>query len=386
MVDKYVLAKAKDEDILACGECGGAVSAIFKYLLDTDSVDGVLTLSKGNDVYDGIPTYLEDSKDIAKTSGSLHCAPTLFGEFIKNHLNEDKIAVAVKPCDAMSIKELDKRVQLDTDNMYLIGLNCGGTVSPLVARNMIELFYNVDPAEVVKEEIAKGKFIIELANGEEHEVSIDDLEDDGYGRRGNCQRCELKVPRNADIACGNWGAEDGWTFIEICTDKGSKLIENAEEAGFIELKKPSDKSIAIREKIENVMINMGKKAQKNQLYDNYETPEEWESYWDRCIKCYGCRDVCPICYCVECSLEKEHYVPKDQVPPSYLTFQGIKLAHMGFSCINCGQCEDVCPSEIPLSKIYQKVQDKYKQENDFVAGVDEELPPLFSPEKEDIEE
>ena len=41
---------------------------------------------------------------------------------------------------------------------------------------------------VVKEEIAKGKLIIETKDHEEQEISIDELEDEGYGRRTNCQK------------------------------------------------------------------------------------------------------------------------------------------------------------------------------------------------------
>lgn len=385
MNPEYILARSKDPEILEKGECGGAVSSIFKYLLDKEIVDGVLTLSRGEDIYDGIPSVIEDSEDIIKTCGSLHCAPTMFGDMIKKHMNDMKLAVAVKPCDAMSIVELEKRNQIEKDNVYKIGLNCGGTLMPVTARRMIDLFYEVDPDDVLKEEIDKGKFIIELKDGTHKEVKIDDLEERGYGRRSNCQRCDIMVPRNADIACGNWGAEPGWTFIEINTEKGKELVEEAKKEGYIEVKEPSDKSIAIRNKIEESMINLALKFQDKYLEESYPSSENWNRYWNRCIKCYACRDVCPICHCKECALDNESYVLEDQLPPDPLTFQGIRLSHMSFSCINCGQCEDVCPMEIPLV-IYQKMQKKYKDKTGFVAGVSEELPPLYSPEKEQIEE
>jgi formate dehydrogenase subunit beta len=41
----YILAKSQNDDILKAGECGGAVTSIFKYLLDEGLVDGVLALS-----------------------------------------------------------------------------------------------------------------------------------------------------------------------------------------------------------------------------------------------------------------------------------------------------------------------------------------------------
>lgn len=382
MNPEYLLARSKNPKILEKGECGGAVSSIFQYLLDKEIVDGVLTLERGEDVYDGIPSLIEDSEDIIKTCGSLHCAPTMFGDLISKHLTEMKLAVAVKPCDAMAIKELEKRNQLEREKIYEIGLNCGGTVMPITARKMIDLFYEVDPNDVVKEEIDKGKFIIELKDGTHKAVEIDELEEKGYGRRASCQRCDLMIPRNADIACGNWGAEPGWTFIEIITEKGKELVENAKKEGYIEVKTPSKKSLTMRNKIEEVMIKLARKFQDKYLEENYPSPENWDEYWNRCIKCYACRDVCPICHCKECALDKECYVEENQIPPDPLTFQGVRLSHMSFSCINCGQCEDVCPMEIPLAVIYQKMQKKYKDKTGYTAGVSEELPPLYSPEKE----
>ncbi|MCK9152536.1 Coenzyme F420 hydrogenase/dehydrogenase, beta subunit C-terminal domain [Methanobacterium alcaliphilum] len=382
MSSKYILARAKDEKIRENGACGGAVSGLFQYLLDEKEIDGILTLTKGEDVYDGIPALITESSEIIETCGSLHCAPTMVGDLISRFLSDLKVGVAVKPCDAMAINELEKRNQIDPEKVYQIGLNCGGTLMPQTAKRMIELFYEVDPADVIKEEIDKGQFIVELKDGTHKSVKIDDLEEEGYGRRENCQRCELMVPRNADVACGNWGSEDEWTFIEINTPKGEKLVEDAKNKGYVEIKTPSDKLIGIREKVEGIMIKLAQKFQGKLLDAQYPSIEKWDEYWGRCIKCYGCRDVCPVCWCRECELEKEFYQEDGQTPPDPLTFQGVRLSHMAFSCVNCGQCEDVCPMEIPVSKIYDKIQKKYREKTGYVAGVSDEMPPLYSPEKE----
>lgn len=381
MDNEYLLVKSKEKALAEKGECGGAVSSIFKYLLEKGLVDAVLTLKKGEDLYDGIPVLIENPDEIIETCGSLHCAPTQFGNLISKYLQDLRIAVAVKPCDAMSIKELEKRLQIDPEKLYKIGLNCGGTVMPVTAMKMIELFYELDPADVVKEEIDKGQFIVELKDGSQKSVKIDELEDKGYGRRENCQRCEMMVPRNADVACGNWGAEPGWTFVEIITEKGKELIEKARSEGYIEVKTPSEKSLEIRGKIEATMVKLAQKFEEKHLEENYPEMEKWDEYWNRCIKCYACRDVCPLCFCKQCELESDFYTEKDQTPPDPLTFQGVRMSHISFSCCNCGQCEDVCPMEIPLAKIYHRMQKKYQKATGFNAGVDEELPPIYSPEK-----
>ena len=152
MSEKLILAKSKANEITDSGACGGAVSSIFQYLLANELVDGVLTLNKGVDVYDGVPRLLTSAEEVIETCGSLHCAPTMVSDLISDFLADERIAVAVKPCDAKAINELVKRHRIDGDKIITVGLNCGGTVRPEVAQEMIEKFYKVDPSKVVKEE------------------------------------------------------------------------------------------------------------------------------------------------------------------------------------------------------------------------------------------
>ncbi len=380
---KYLQVRAKDPKIIEKGENSGAVTAILKSLLDSKKVDGVLNISKGNNLYDGIPTYTTDSSKLIDTAGSLHCAPTMISDIIARYLKEEIIAVTTKPCDAMAIDEIIKRVGIDRDNVYMIGLNCGGTVRPAVAEEMIRLFYELDPEDIVSEEINKGKFIVELKDGSEKSIKMDDLEDEGYGRRENCQRCELKIPRKADIACGNWGSSKGYTFVEINTPRGEELVQYAIDNEYIEVKKPSEKQLVIRSKIEQVMKKMAKRTQKKYLETEF-TKEEKEDILNRCIKCFRCRDVCPVCNCVTCSMEKEEFKEHPSQKPDPLLMHGIRLGHMAFSCINCGQCDDACPMEIPVSRLFQNVQLKYTKDTGYVSGVSENKPPMYSGEKEKI--
>ena len=99
----YVLARSSNEEIHKAGECGGAVTSIFKYLLDEGLVDGVLALRPCDDVYDGIPTLITNSEDLIGTAGSYHCAPTMVGDLIQKYFVDKKVAVSVKPCDIRSI-------------------------------------------------------------------------------------------------------------------------------------------------------------------------------------------------------------------------------------------------------------------------------------------
>ena len=379
-----IYAWASNPECLKSGECGGAVTSLLKYALESKMVDGVLTVAKGVDLYDAKPVFITDPEDIAKAAGSLHCGTLLLPKLIKKYFNgarDMKIAITLKGCDAKAMYELAKRQQINLDNVIMIGLNCGGSVSPVVGRKMIAEKYEVDPDTVHKEEIDKGKFIIEYEGGEKG-ISIDELEEEGYGRRFNCQRCKTKVPRQCDLACGNWGVigdkAGKATFVEICSDKGADLVTKAKSAGAIETADPNPAGIDIRAKIENSMFKLADKARAKQFGELGEGKERLDyimSETSRCIKCYQCIENCPICYCVECSTRKPHLVPPGQVPPPFM-FHLIRYTHIADSCINCGQCEELCAMDIPNALFMHAIQLEMQDMFGYEPGVNMDLPVL----------
>ena len=95
----------------------------------------------------------------------------------------------------------------------------------------------------------------------------------------------------------------------------------------------------------------------------------------RCIKCYSCIEACPICYCVECSTKKPYLVTPGQVPPNFM-FHLIRYAHIADSCINCGQCEELCAMDIPNALFMHAQQVELEKMFGHVPGVDMSLPLL----------
>ncbi len=387
--DKFY-AKSSDEAIAEAGEYGGAVTTLLKYLLKAGIVDAVLAVESGADLYDAVPILIEDPEDVIKASGSLHFGTLNLAKVVERYLDgaqDMKLAVTVKGCDAMTMVELMKRERVNADNVIMIGLNCGGTMPPVKGRQMMEDFYEVDPDSVVKEEIAKGKLIVETEDGTEKEIPIDDLEEEGFGRRTNCRRCEVNIPKMADLACGNWGVigplAGKATFIEVNSPKGAEVLEKAQEAGVIDLEAPIPKGIEIREKIDGAMVRLADKWQDKDWEDKtgreiFSVLSEYMDDFSRCLKCYGCREACPICYCDDCCLEANNgpdWLSKGEVPPSPM-FHLERMLHMVESCTNCGQCEEVCPGEIPLAKIWHEVNAKIKDQFGYTKGVDNCLLPL----------
>jgi formate dehydrogenase subunit beta len=377
-------AWTSDADLAKKAECGGAVTQLLKFALEKKMVDAVFAVKRGQDIYDAVPAYITDPKELDKTAGSLHCGTLLMSKLVKKYLdgaNDKKIAMTVKGCDMMGLYELAKRQQVNLDNIIMIGVNCGGTVSPITARKMIKDKFEVDPDTVHKEEIDKGQFIIEYEGGHKG-ISIDDLEEAGYGRRSNCRRCKLKVTRQADLACGNWGVigdkAGKATFVEVCSDKGAKLLDEAVKAGVLKTEAPNPKGIEIRGKVENAMYKLGDKWRAKDftgLGEGRERLKKIVKETSRCIKCYQCIENCPICYCVECSTKKPYLVKPGEVPPNFM-FHLIRFAHIADSCINCGQCQELCAMDIPNALFMHAQQVELEKMFGHVPGVDMELPLL----------
>ncbi len=349
-------AWTNDADIKKKAELGGAVTALWKYALESKAVDAVFAIRKGKDLYDAQPVLITDPKELAQTAGSLHCGTLLMPKLVKKYLDGAKtmkIGVTVKGCDVMGFIELAKRKQINLDNVLMIGVNCGGSVSPVSARRMIADKFGVDPDKVHKEEIDKGQFIIEYEGGHKG-ISIDELEDAGYGRRSNCRRCKYKIPRLADIACGNWGVigekAGKATFVEVCSDRGANLVNGAVTKGILVTEPANPKGLEIRGKVEGAMFKLGDKWRRKDFTalgaNLWETINKETS---RCIKCYSCIENCPVCFTAAEDLKKGSLMVKPgELPPNPM-FHLRRFAHISDTCINCGQCEELCPMEIPMA-------------------------------------
>ena len=397
MSNEMYIARSTDDTIREKGESGGAVTSILKCALETKEVDAVITVSsKDGSRFAGIPVLVTNADDLDKTAGALHCSIPNTVRFLKEYLEGGlgkKIAFVGKPCDIRGVIELQKRYQIEIDGLILIGLNCTGTISPATARKMYETEFKVDPSDVVREDIDEGVLTITLRDGKTKSKDLAQLEKKGLGRRENCQRCEINIPTFADIACGKWGTENEEipsTFIEVYSSKGNQLIEHAIKKGYITTEKPSSESIALRQEKDRTQIESALAKRENDFgqimamsYD--ERLSFWVDEFEKCIKCYGCRDACPICYCDLCLLEaNRNFLEAGVIPPNAL-FPLTRLAHVGDSCVNCGQCQDACPMELPLSLLFSLQNYRMSEVFDYVSGTDiQQGPPLNTAMDEEL--
>lgn len=141
-----------------------------------------------------------------------------------------------------------------------------------------------------------------------------------------------------------------------------------EEAIECKCPKPYPKSLLVGERIKGVSSDPDVETLLKM-----SLPERlafWRYQHDKCIKCYGCRNACPLCFCEDCKLEQESWVKTGELPPEIPMFHFIKYYHLADRCIECGECEKACPVDIPLLTIHKLLRRDVKELFDYEAGVD----------------
>ncbi len=103
----------------------------------------------------------------------------------------------------------------------------------------------------------------------------------------------------------------------------------------------------------------------------------WLEHFSRCIKCYACRQVCPLCYCERCIAEKNmpQWIETSAHPRGNLAWNLKRAMDLSGRCTFCGECERVCPVNIPLNLVNQKLALVVKDAFGHKAGYDEKAHP-----------
>jgi coenzyme F420-reducing hydrogenase delta subunit/ferredoxin len=97
----------------------------------------------------------------------------------------------------------------------------------------------------------------------------------------------------------------------------------------------------------------------------------WSKQFDRCTRCYACRQVCPMCYCEQCLVEKNR--PQEIAPSptrkGNFAWQITRAFHEAGRCVGCGECTRACPAGIDLWALNLVLERSAEKNFDYKAGM-----------------
>lgn len=118
-------------------------------------------------------------------------------------------------------------------------------------------------------------------------------------------------------------------------------------------------------------------------------PEERRRFWaeefERCIRCYACRNVCPLCYCERCvaDMNQPQWIETSAHERGNFAWNIVRALHLAGRCIGCGACERACPMGIPLMRLNRKLAKVVLEKFGYRSGSDPKARPAmasFKPE------
>ena len=73
-------------------------------------------------------------------------------------------------------------------------------------------------------------------------------------------------------------------------------------------------------------------------------------YFQKCTRCYACRQICPLCFCESCVADQHgpKWIESSAKLSSNTMWHLTRAYHLAGRCADCRECERVCPEGIPL--------------------------------------
>ncbi len=283
-----------------------------KKLLEEKKVDVVVGFAQGSLPLRGTPLFARTPEEADKLVWSRGCENNLANYLRKR---EDKAAVVAKGCDVRSIVALIKENQINRDNLYIIGVPCDG----MIDRKKVEKL--LDGKEVL-EAIENGNSLELKGKGFTKTVDVKDV------LHNSCLDCRYGNPVIYDELIG-----------EPIPAKGDDDFADIKE---FEAKSPAER--------------------RNHFVQEFS----------KCIRCYACRNACPMCYCEECFVDcsTPEWISKSATNvQDNILFQVVRVFHSAGRCADCGACERACPMSISLRVLTRKLVKDVKELFDAEAGV-----------------
>jgi formate dehydrogenase subunit beta len=143
---------------------------------------------------------------------------------------------------------------------------------------------------------------------------------------------------------------------------------------------PSIYDIIIGEAPEADIVGNFEDVERIEALSPGERMEFWLKHFNRCIRCYACRQACPMCNCPTCLYESDEslWVGMGIRLSEKRTFHLGRAYHLAGRCVGCNECERVCPMNIPISLLNRLLAREVERSFGHQAGIEVTPPPLVT--------
>ena len=163
---------------------------------------------------------------------------------------------------------------------------------------------------------------------------------------------------------------------KYAAERGADLVNRALEAGAIGIDVPDAPCIKARKRREEAVLKLADTWRERDFAPLQSSRERLKMMIEetgRCIKCYTCVEVCPALF----NSTKPYMTAFPGMVPPEFGFHLLRYAHIADSCIDCGQCEELCPMDIPNALFMHAVEADLEALYGYHAGEDMS-PPKFA--------
>jgi formate dehydrogenase subunit beta len=291
-----------------------------KSLLEEKKVDVFIGYKKGTLPLMNEPVLISDPDKTDQLFWNSNCGLNLCNYLTKR---TDKIGIIANGCNSRNIVNHIIENQIKREQLYIIGIPCKGMIDHRAADRAVK------HKEILSFEEKGEKFTVKGADFEEEFEKKDFLQT-------NCTACKHRNPVEYD---------------ELIADK----VE--EQTDMDPFKDVAD-------------------------IEGMSSDDKWDFFTrtiSDCIRCYACRNACPLCFCPTCFVDESRpqWVGKSIDPTDTMTFHILRAFHCAGRCTDCGACERVCPVGIPVRQFTKKLNKDALELFSWEAGLSsEERPPL----------
>lgn len=302
-------------------------------LLREKQVAVVLGYEAGSVSFRTAPAFLQQADEASRLVWNPFCTNNL-ATYLPDLKGGGRIAVVVKGCDARSIATLIQEHQLPREQVMVLGVPCAGMV------DVEKLLTAGERGPGIAVTCGPDGTLTVASPAGQRPVAVAEV------LQERCRSCEHHIPTQADQMLGEPQAP-----VQTPADAFAPVAELA-----------------------------GKSAAERRAF--------WRERLERCIRCYACREACPACYCRTCFIERPapRWASKANTVEDTWMFHAVRAFHLAGRCVGCGECERVCPMDIPLTLLNRMLAHEVQERFGYSPGLQMDgVPPLgtFQPNDPD---